>query len=211
MSDQPPVLPSSRRGGIDASVLPTSAFGTKNVTWWGTVAFMVVEGATILLCLATYIYLRRNFDAYPPAGVAQPGMLVPAISLLVMLASLPLVKHADTAAKQHDRGKVVRTLAALLVFEVVILVLRAFELDALNVRWDTNAYGSAVWFTLGFHTTLLLIDFSESLLIFLIFALHKHEPKHWPDVSDDVFYWMFVVLAWIPVYLLIILAPQFPG
>lgn len=211
MSEQPPVVPSSPRGGMDVSVLPTSAFGTKNITWWGTIGFMVVEGTTILLCLATYFYLRRNFDAYPPAGTPQPSMLLPTINLVVMLASLPLVRYADGAAKKKDLRGVLRSTGALLVFGAVILVLRAFELDALDVRWDSNAYGSAVWFTLGFHTTLLLIDFGESLLIFLIFALGKHEEKHWPDVSDDVFYWMFVVLIWIPVYLSIFLLPQFPG
>ncbi len=211
MSGHPPVLPSSPRGGIDASVLPSEGFGTKNTAWWGTVAFMVVEGTALLFCLAAYFYLRRNFDSYPPAGIAQPSLLVPTISVLVMLASLFLVKHADRAAKEHDRRRVLLTLSALLAFEVVIMVLRAFELDALQVRWDTNAYGSAVWFTLGFHTTLLLVDFAESLVIFLIFARNKNEPKHWPDVADDVFYWMFVVLIWIPIYLAVYVWPQFAG
>ena len=38
------------------------------------------------------------------------------------------------------------------------LVLRWWELWALNTRWDTTAYGSAAWTIVGFHTSLLLLD-----------------------------------------------------
>jgi hypothetical protein len=36
-------------------------------------------------------------------------------------------------------------LVVLLVVGVVLLVIRALEFDALNCRWDDNAYGSIVW------------------------------------------------------------------
>lgn len=34
----------------------------------------------------------------------------------------------------------------------MFLAARAFELDHLGFRWDTNAYGSTVWMALGLHT-----------------------------------------------------------
>ena len=209
VSMQPPPIPASPHGGVDASVLPQDTFGTKSLAFWGTIGFMVIEAATIALCLATYIYLRRNFDAYPPPGIASPGLVVPTINLVLMLLSLPLARAAYRAAKAFDKPGILRTTGLLLVVGVAILVLRAFELDALNVRWDSNAYGSAVWFTVGFHTLLLILDFAESLAIFLIFARAKEEEKHYGDVADDVLYWAFVVFLWVPVYLAVIIAPHF--
>lgn len=208
MSMQPPPIPASPHGGVDASVLPRDTFGTKSLAFWGTVGFMVIEGTTIALCLATYIYLRRNFDSYPPPGVAYPGLIVPTINVLLMLLSLPLARSAHQAARAFDKAGVLRATGLLLVVGIAVLVLRALELDALNVRWDSNAYGSAVWFTVGFHTLLLILDFGESLAIFLIFARGKEEEKHYGDVTDDVLYWAFVVLLWMPVYLAVIIAPR---
>lgn len=208
MSDQPHLVPSSPRGGVDASALPENGFGPSVPSWWGTIGFMVIEGFTLLICLATYVYLRRNFDSYPPPGYAMPGLLIPTINVVLMLLSIPVALRVQAAAHARDPYTLVRTTAVLLAFGLVILVLRAFELDALNVRWDSNAYGSAVWFTVGFHTLLLLIDFVESLAIGLIFALGKEEEKHYTDASDDVQYWYFVVGAWIVIYAVIFLSPR---
>jgi hypothetical protein len=35
------------------------------------------------------------------------------------------------------------------------------------------------------------------------------EAKHFSDVNDLAFYWYFLVLSWIPLYVLVFLAPRF--
>lgn len=208
MSGQPHLVPSGPRGGVDASALPEHGFGPSTPSWWGTIAFMVIEGFTLLICITAYFYLRRNFDSYPPHGFASPDLLISTINVAVMLLSIPVAVRVHEAAHAKDAYRVARSTAVLLGFGVVVLVLRAFELNTLNVRWDSNAYGSIVWFTVGFHTLLLLIDFGESLAIGLIFLLGKEEEKHFTDASDDVQYWYFVVGAWIVVYGVIFLSPR---
>ncbi len=41
----------------DLSHLPLHGEGTASVTWWGTLAFMLIEGTGFALVLAVYLYL----------------------------------------------------------------------------------------------------------------------------------------------------------
>jgi cytochrome c oxidase subunit 3 len=85
----------------------------------------------------------------------------------------------------------------------VFLVLRAFEFTTLNVRWDTNAYGSAVWMLLGLHTLHVLTDFWDTTVLAVLMMHDKIEGKRFVDVSENGMYWYFVVFAWLPIYAII--------
>jgi len=89
------------------------------------------------------------------------------------------------------------------------LVVRWFEFSALNIYWDTNAYGSMLWVLLGLHTTHLITDAGDTLVLTtLMFTRHGNSGRRFADVSDNAFYWDFVVLTWIPIYLLIYWLPR---
>jgi cytochrome c oxidase subunit 3 len=87
------------------------------------------------------------------------------------------------------------------VLGIVPLVVRAFEFPALNVSWDSNAYGSIVWTLLGLHTTHIITDLVDTLVLAaLMFTRHGENPRRFGDVQDNVMYWNFVVVAWLPIY-----------
>ena len=46
--------------------LPTVTFGSKSLMWWGTLGFMVIEGWTTALLIVSYLYLRQNYETWPP-------------------------------------------------------------------------------------------------------------------------------------------------
>ena len=70
-------------------------------------------------------------------------------------------------------------------------------------RWDTNAYGSVTWLILGLHTTHVLTDLVDTLVLaVLMFTRHADNPRRFGDVEDNVMYWNFVVLTWLPLYAL---------
>jgi hypothetical protein len=78
----------------------------------------------------------------------------------------------------------------------------------LNTRWDLDAYGSAVWVVLGLHTTHLVTDLVDTLVLTALMFTRHATPRRFSDVSDNAFYWNFVVLAWLPLYLLLYWAPR---
>jgi heme/copper-type cytochrome/quinol oxidase subunit 3 len=196
------------RPALDVSKYPDIAFGHHDIVWWGTLGFMVIEGFTLALCLVVYLYLWKNFATWPPAGTEAPTLLVPTVNLGVMLASLPLMNWIARAAQRFELRKVRLGLAAGSVIIVLMSVLRVFEFQALHVRWNTNAYGSAQWLVVGMHGTLILIEAVEVIGIAAIFWFGATEEKHFSDVADVALYWKFLVSAWVPVYVLCFLGPR---
>jgi heme/copper-type cytochrome/quinol oxidase subunit 3 len=187
--------------------LPTVTFGHRSLMWWGTLGFMVIEGWTLALIAAMYFYIRQNFLTWPPLRTPLPSLLIPTISLLVLLGSLVPAYLCDRAARRLDEGAVKRWLLLSSMIAVAIPVLRWYELWALNVRWDTNAYGSAAWLLVATHATLLLLDVADTVGLSLFYWLRRMPIKAMSDTSDNSFYWYFMVGIWVPIYLIVYVGP----
>jgi cytochrome c oxidase subunit III len=183
---------------IDVSALPRDGFGTASPTWWGTIGFMLIEGSSLLLCAMAYIYLSRRSPLWPPSGTPVPNLAMGTIMAGALLLSVIPAWILGRSAKRLDRRAVIFWLIVGAVVEAAIILLRAYELHALQFRWDASAYGSAVWFTMGFHTTLLVLDFGESIVFAVLFLTGPIDKKHYADVADSVMYWFFIVLTWVP-------------
>jgi hypothetical protein len=91
---------------------------------------------------------------------------------------------------------------------LAIPVIRWYELWALNVRWDTNAYGTAAWLIVGTHTALLLLDSSDTIGLALFYWFKRVPIKTMSDVSDNSLYWYFMVLSWVALYVIVYLGPR---
>jgi cytochrome c oxidase subunit 3 len=198
----------SSEPAIDVSRLPTYAFGKRSLMWWGTLGIMVIEGTVFALAVAMYFYLRERSVAWPPGGLPPPGLAWGSLNTLVLLVSIAPNWWADRLAKQRDLQGVRIALPICLAFAAVFLVIRVFEFGALNIRWDHNAYGSIVWTLLGLHTAHLATDTLDTAVLTVLMFTGPLEGKRFSDVSDNSFYWYFVVLAWLPIYAVIYLAPR---
>jgi cytochrome c oxidase subunit III len=196
------------RRTIDVSQLPSEGFGTASPTWWGTIGFMLIEGSSLLLCVMAYAYLSRRSPHWPPSGTPPPNLATGTVVAGALLLSLIPAMLLNRAAKSMDRGAVIRWLLIGTAVEAVILTLRGLELHALPMWWDGSAYGSAVWFTLGVHTTLLVLDFGETLVFGALFLQGPISKKHFADVADSVLYWFFVALMWVPLYFMLYVSPR---
>jgi heme/copper-type cytochrome/quinol oxidase subunit 3 len=194
------------RAAIDASALPTVSFGTRDLGWWSTVAFMLIEGTTIAACLVCHIYLKQNFSTWPPTIPPDLGAAT-ANTLLLLVIMVPML-WAGHAARRLDLRRVRLALTIAVALSALAVVLRCYEFGALNVRWDQNAYGSTAWASLGFHTSLLVMDLLETLVLTLIFYIGPVEKKHFSDTDDSAMYQVFLSLAYLPIYLLVFLLPR---
>lgn len=196
------------RAVLDVSHLPTVTFGHRNATWWGTIGFMLIEGTTLALVAASYLYVRKNYFAWPPERTPFPDLLIPTIQLGIMLVSLIPAYLAKRYAFKLDRRSTALWLWVSAVFGVVILTLRWFELQALNTRWDTHAYGSVAWAVLGFHGSLLVLDLFDTMGLAYLMSTGRASAKHFPATTDNTEYWYFIMLAWVPLYILVFLSPR---
>ena len=198
-----------RKAAIDVSRLPEFAFGERGLMWWGVVGFLSIEATMLIICFVSYFYLRDRVTDWPPPPVELPDLLIPTVNLAVMLSSIVTVHLVERAAKRLDRRKALIWMLVSDAIGISFLVLRGFEFTALNVSWDTNAYGSIVWTIIGIHTFHLISEVIESIVITLIIARGHTEPKYFVDLTDNALYWYFIVAIWIPCYVIIFLAPRF--
>jgi cytochrome c oxidase subunit III len=198
----------SLRPAGDIGHLPTVTFGHRSLMWWGTLGFMVIEGWTVALLVASYFYIRQNYEAWPPLRTPYPSLLIPTINLAILLVSLIPARIAQRKATQLDGPAVKRWLVIMSVICVLALVLRWWELWAINTRWDTTAYGTAAWVIVGFHTSLLALDIIDTLGLTLFWHIKRMPVKAFSDTSDNSFYWYFTVGIWIPIYLIVYVGPR---
>jgi len=199
---------SPMRREIDVAELPTVTFGPRSLMWWGTLGFMTIEGWTTAILVVSYFYLRQNFESWPPLRTPNPSLVIPTVNLLIMLVSIVPARLAADAGKRLDLAGVKRWLAVSSIVGVAICVVRWWELWALNTRWDTNAYGSAAWMIVGFHTSLLLLDVADTVGLTLFYNIREMPAKAFSDTADNSFYWYFTIGLWIPIYLIIYVGPR---
>jgi heme/copper-type cytochrome/quinol oxidase subunit 3 len=197
-----------QRLALELSKLPLHGHETASLTWWGTLMFILIEGTGFAIVAALYLYLASVAPAWP-MDAPPPDLLPGTLLTLILLASLVPNNLLSRWAVAGDLSKVRIGIVIMTLAGVAPLIPRVFEFPALNVSWDTNAYGSTLWALLGLHTTHLITDVGETIVLaVLMYTRHGDSRRRFGDVQDNAMYWNFVVLAWIPIYALIYWVPR---
>jgi cytochrome c oxidase subunit 3 len=184
---------------LDVGGLPTFAFGPRSPMWWGTLGMIVVEGMVFALTIMSYFYLRSRSPEWPQ-GALPPGLLWGTVNVLLMLASGVPNWWTKRAAERMDLRRVRIGMAVCVAFGLLSLAVRVGEFATLNVRWDTSAYGSVAWMLLGLHTTHLITDTYDSVVLTVLMWTGPLEGKRFVDVAENAGYWYFVMVSWLAVY-----------
>jgi heme/copper-type cytochrome/quinol oxidase subunit 3 len=187
--------------------LPSTVYGHRSLMWWGTLGFIMIEGSTLFICAISYFYIRRNFESWPPAHVLRPGLTVATVQVaLMVLSNLPM-RWVDRAARRIDLRSVQVGMVVCTALALAMCVLRVFEFRDLNVRWDSNAYGTVAWATVFAHGTLLLLETLESIVFTALLFSPSLEQRDLASASDNAVYWYFLTLSWVPLYVIVYLSP----
>jgi heme/copper-type cytochrome/quinol oxidase subunit 3 len=193
----------------DLAGLPTHAFSYRSLTWWGIIGFMVIEGTAFVLTIAAYFFLMSHEAEWAPHPWNPPDLLAGTLFTIVILLSEIPNTMIKKAAEAYDVAAIRRLFPVLVGIGFVLLVIRGFEFNSLNVMWYDNAYGSILWALLLLHTTHIGTDWVDSVVLWLLMRTpHGESPRRIVDTDENALYWRFVWLAWIPIYLLIYWVPR---
>jgi heme/copper-type cytochrome/quinol oxidase subunit 3 len=193
---------------LDLTKLPPHGLGTASLTWWGTLAFMLIEGTGFALSIVVYLYLM-SLAPHWPLNAPSPDLLPGSAVTALLVASLLPNVLIDRWARQQNLVKVRIGLIIMSLLGVAPLIVRIYEFPAMHITWDRNAYGSIVWVMLGLHTTHIITDLIDTLVLTcLMFSRHGDNPRRYGDVSDNAMYWNFVVATWLPMYICLYWIPR---
>jgi heme/copper-type cytochrome/quinol oxidase subunit 3 len=195
---------------LDVSGLPDSAIDSYAPVWWGNALLIFIESTTVVLLLAIYFYIRRNFTEWPPTQPLWvpplfnpvPDLPLPTVELILAVLSCFLMYRTDMAARRQEAGRVKVGIWIMVAIAAAITAMRFFEMspDRLKFRWDENAYGSIVWVILGTHLTYLLGALAEFFIMAMWVTKHSFDPKHGLDITLMGGYWYWAVTTWVACY-----------
>jgi cytochrome c oxidase subunit 3 len=196
---------------LDVSALPASDISNKAPLWWGQLMMCFIEGTLFCMLIASYFYLRLGVDVWPPPGVRLPGLTLPTLALIPLIASCAGSYLATEAAKKGDRRGMIVGMVLNLALAVIFLVLRAVEWKSLNFTWASDAHGSIVWAILFLHTYDVIADLIMTVVLIVIVTSGKYGEKQRLGVHVDSVLWYFLVAIWIPLYCVVYWGPRMVG
>lgn len=192
----------------DLSNLPSSTSGPRHLVWWGNIGFMLIEGTGFAIAAAAYLYLMTQASQWPPVGDHLPGLLWSGVFTAGMVLSELVGMWVLRCVRSKHVAGVRWGTAAMAAIAALLLIPRGFEFSHLGVQWYQDAYGSAVWMLLLLHTTHIVTECGESVVLAVWFFTHEIGDDQFADAEDNANYWTFVVVAWLPLYALIYWAPR---
>ena len=194
----------------DLSELPESGGDSRVLTFWGTLAFIVLEGMGFLLTYGIFLYVAWLHPEWP-LGYPPQNPTWATIFTVILVVSLVPNWMVMKACHKHDNRALQWLLVLMSLIGIATLVVRWFEFQSLSIHWDTNAYGSMLWVFLGLHTLHLITDVVDTLVMTAIFFTGHVPLKRFNDADENALYWVFVVVAWLPLYGLLYFTPYLGG
>jgi cytochrome c oxidase subunit III len=197
----------SRAAVIDTNAL-VPAEGHQAPIYWGICGLMLIEGIVFSSLIASYLYLRLVADAWPPAGVDPPKLLLPSINTAVLVSSSFFIHKADHGIRKGDQKWLVGGLGAGIALSIVFLVLKYVEYSGLDYRWDSHAYGSISWTIAGFHSAHVIALLLKTIVMETLAIRGYFNEDRNIGVQVNGLYWHFVVGVWLPLYVLLYFVPR---
>jgi cytochrome c oxidase subunit III len=209
----------STRVDLDVSHLPTSSWDHRAPLWWGNLLLLFIETATVVLLIATYLYVWRNFPEFPPPNSnsvppvydTRPGLGASTANLLLLLLSCLPMYWTDLAARRLDSRRVMLGLGVMSLVAVASTILHFYEFPATKFEWNSNAYASVLWTTLGLHVIYVLAGLGEFLVMAAWTAKHGVDEKHGLDITLAGGYWYWVAGIWAVIYAVMYIGPRVLG
>jgi cytochrome c oxidase subunit III len=193
---------------MNVAGLPSYRFSHASLMWWGMMGLIAIESSAFALSIAMYLFLWSQAPRWPLHD-APPALLWGTLNVALLIASALPNHWTKRAAEQGAERKMRIGLVLGSLFGVALIAIRALEFTALNCRWDGDAYGSIVWLLLGLHTTHLITDVYDTIVLMAVFFFSRPlEGRRHVDVSENSLYWYFVVWSWLPIYAVIYLVPR---
>lgn len=186
----------SRGPVVDVSALPRHAVGLRTPLWWGTVLLIAIESTCFAVLFNTYLYVRNNFQEWPPDERLWlwPGLLATA-ALLLTLPPTFLYRRAACAERFRAMRSWLLVATSLCLLSIA---LRTWELCAIPFLWTGSAYASVVWTSFGMHTFEIVTGAVESIFMCVVLFRPRIELKTFEDVEASALFWFFSVLVWVP-------------
>jgi cytochrome c oxidase subunit 3 len=187
--------------------LPPHAHGNRSLTWWGMMGLVAIESTAFALAVAAYFYLATHAPTWP-IHEARPSLGAGIAFTVLSLASVIPNQWLKKAAESERLKQVRIGLIVMSIIGIAMLPIRYVEFVWLHVAWSDSAYASITVALLVLHTAHLITDLWDTLVLTALMFTKHAKGRRYVDVAENALYWYFVVIAWIPIFAVLYLAPR---
>jgi cytochrome c oxidase subunit III len=176
--------------------------------WWGMIGLIVIESVVFGSFISGALFLRAQTTVWPPAGTSPPDLLLPTINTVVLLASSVALHYGDKGIAKGSQDRLLKGMLGAAALAVIFLILKVVEYSGVSYRWDSHAYGSVTWTIIGFHSAHVASVLLKATVVTILAARGYFTAERRLGVTINGIYWHFVVLVWIPLYVLLYWVPR---
>ena len=158
----------------------------------------VIFTEAMLFVMLFFAYYYLGHDA--PNWAAEPPKLMMALVMLAVLISSSLVLH--WGERQIDKARTAAARAAVAVTALLglaFLAIQVFEYRErlLEIRPDTDAYGSMFYLMTGFHGLHVIGGLLFMVAVIWMVSGRTSRAPVGPTIEVCAYYWHFVDVVWV--------------
>jgi cytochrome c oxidase subunit I+III len=124
--------------------------------WWGTVLFVLLDGALFASLVYAYFYLWLGAPAWPPEGAVLAAWPLPVLAAGLLAASGWAMHVALRANRGGARGRFTAALATAMLLALASALVQGVLLAG-ETTPQLHAYASVVHVLVGFHLLHVLV------------------------------------------------------
>ncbi len=199
--------------------LPHITAGRFSTIWWGMIWLIVIEAVVLGCLMFAYFYLRISvptwpaddaiLPAWPPEGIPDPPLVLPALAGIVLLASVIPMYLGIRAIKAGNRDGLLYGLVTATLLAIVSLALSATHYLDRPFSWTDNAYTSIVATLGGHHAIHVAVLILVAIPMILLAQRGYYDQHRYIGVQALSLYWYFVVAAWVAYFVTVYITPNF--
>jgi cytochrome c oxidase subunit III len=201
---------------IDVSKWTRYHADKKHLFWWGILGVITIEVMVVLSFLVSYFYLwivnvAEDRSGWPPSGTELPPLLYPTLNTALLLICAASMWYGGIVMQKGNNRAFVWSTIICCLSSALVLYFRWIQFTLLPFSYQDNAFTSFVWTLEGFHFLHVLSALIGTIVIGWLAAKGYYNEQRRLGVQIDTIYWYFVVLAWLPIYLVIYWTPRWGG
>jgi len=188
--------------------MPEKLSGTRAPGWWGMVWLCATEAMLFASFIASYFYLRGNFQAVAAEGGKYPPLTLSGPMTIVLVASSLTNWWGEEGIKKGNQTQLRIGLAVTFVLGAAFLVMQGFEYHNRMFGPTVSAYDSLFYTTTSFHGAHVALGLLMNLYVQLRAWLGHFTAKRHLAVQNAGLYWHFVDAVWLFIFSSMYLSPR---
>jgi cytochrome c oxidase subunit I+III len=183
--------------------------GSPTVNRWAMSLLILLVAIGLGNLLFSYFYIRLENPVWPPDNIPLPGLVIPGVATVLMLAGALAMRWAHGRINRDDRRGLRIGLAAAFVLGALATGLVAYDLWQLDYDHTFNAY-SSIFFTLGWFLLLMVgAGLGQNLFTQAWAWRGRYSGREHVAVEVGALYWYASALLWLIAAATMYLAPYF--